>query len=113
MTVMDTSALLAKMHLAQALAQQMKVGDAATVTVPGVADAVPAKVSLISPALDPGSTTVEVWLRVEQPEGTLKAGTPVHARLSAGRRSQALTDSGIRAADGAGRREVGDGGGRR
>ena len=62
---MDTSALLAKIHLAQQLAQEMKVGDAATITVPGVADPVPAKVSLISPALDPGSTTVEIWLLVK------------------------------------------------
>ena len=62
-TVMDTSVLLAKTHIAQSLAQQLKVGDGATVHVPGVADPVPAKVSMISPALDPGSTTVEVWLR--------------------------------------------------
>ena len=45
-------------------------------------DPVPAKVSLISPALDPGSTTVEVWLRVENAKGTLKAGTPVHATIT-------------------------------
>ncbi len=53
-TVMDTSALLAKTHIAQSLAQQLKVGDDATVHVPGVADPVPAKVSMVSPALDPG-----------------------------------------------------------
>jgi len=81
LTVMDTSALIAKLHLAQPQAQQLAVGAAATLTVPGVGDRVPAKVSLISPALDPGSTTVEVWLRVENPKGTLKSGTPVHASI--------------------------------
>jgi HlyD family secretion protein len=91
LTVMDTSALLAKTHLAQQLAQQMKVGDAATVTVPGLADPVPAKVSLISPALDPGSTTVEIWLRIENKKGTLKVGTPVHASIAGRQVAQAVT----------------------
>jgi RND family efflux transporter MFP subunit len=82
LTVMDTSALIAKLHIAQRQAQQLSLGAPATMTVPGVADPVAAKVSLISPALDPGSTTVEVWLRVENPKGALKAGTPVHASIT-------------------------------
>ncbi len=77
LTVMDTSTLLAKTHLAQSLAQQMKVGDPASVRVPGVAESVAAKVALISPALDPGSTTVEVWLKIDNQAGALKVGTPV------------------------------------
>jgi HlyD family secretion protein len=89
-TVMDTSALLAKLHLAQTQAQQLSVGASATIVVPGVPDPVPAKVSLISPALDPGSTTVEVWLRIENPRGTLKAGTPVHATITGRTASNAL-----------------------
>ena len=81
-TVMDTSTLLAKTHIAQSLAQQMKVGDDATVIVPGVADPVAAKVSLISPALDPGSTTVEVWLKIDNKTGKLKVGTPVKVSIT-------------------------------
>jgi multidrug efflux pump subunit AcrA (membrane-fusion protein) len=81
-TVMDTSVLLAKVHLAQILAQRLKVGDEASVSVPAVADPVPAKVSLISPALDPGSTTVEVWLRIENSKGALKVGTPVRVSIT-------------------------------
>jgi multidrug efflux pump subunit AcrA (membrane-fusion protein) len=90
-TVMDTSALLAKLHIGQMQAQQLTVGAEATLSVPGVADAVPAKVSLISPALDPGSTTVEVWLRVENRKGLLKAGTPVHASITGRTIANALT----------------------
>jgi multidrug efflux pump subunit AcrA (membrane-fusion protein) len=76
-TVMDTSVLLAKTHIAASLAQQMKVGDTAAVHVPGAAEPVPAKVSMISPALDPGSTTIEVWLKIDNHAGKLKAGAPV------------------------------------
>ncbi len=81
-TIMDTSALLAKLHLSQIQAQQLSLGADATITVAGLDHPVPARVSLISPALDPGSTTVEVWLRVENAKGTLKAGTPVHTTIT-------------------------------
>lgn len=91
LTVMDTSALIAKLHIAQSQAQQLAIGAAATLTVPGVNDPVPAKVSLISPALDPGSTTVEVWLRVENPKGALKSGTSVHASIAGRTTANALT----------------------
>lgn len=83
--VMDTSALVAKVHLAQPVAQRLSVGDAARITVPGMADPIKAAVSLISPALDPGSTTVEVWLRMDNKGGLLKVGTPVHVSVT-GRR---------------------------
>ena len=81
-TVMDTSSLLAKTHLAQSLAQRMKLGDPAQVQVPGVATPVAAEVALISPALDPGSTTVEVWLRIDNKAGALKVGTPVKVSIT-------------------------------
>lgn len=82
LTVMDTSSLLAKTHMAQSVVQQMKVGDQAQMQVPGIQDPVPARVSLISPALDPGSTTVEVWLKIDNRAGKLKVGTPVKAQIT-------------------------------
>ncbi|MGB6783468.1 MAG: efflux RND transporter periplasmic adaptor subunit [Terracidiphilus sp.] len=80
-TVMDTATLLAKTHLAQSLVERLKVGDNATMIVPGIVDPVPAKISMISPALDPGSTTVEVWLRIDNQSGALKVGTPAKVTL--------------------------------
>ena len=59
-TVMDTSAIIAKAHVSQDVAADLKVGDAASIAVNG-ADPVPAKISQISPALDANSTTVEIW----------------------------------------------------
>jgi len=89
-TVMDTSVLLAKTHIAQSLAQQLKIGDDATVHVPGAADPVHAKVSMVSPAVDPGSTTVEVWLKIDNKAGKLKVGTPVKASITGKSVAQAL-----------------------
>ncbi len=87
LTIMDTSTMIAKLHIAQRQAQQLKLGTPATIDVRGLDQPVEARVSLISPALDPGSTTVEVWLRISNADGKLKAGTPVHATLQ-GRTAQ-------------------------
>jgi len=81
-TIMDTSALLAKIHLSQPEAQGLKKGDPASVEVPGVAQALPGKVFLVSPALDPGSTTVEIWVRLENPKEELRPGTAVHVAVA-------------------------------
>jgi multidrug efflux pump subunit AcrA (membrane-fusion protein) len=89
-TVMDTSALLAKLHISQMQAQQLSLGADAKVTVPGVDEPVPAKVSLISPALDPGSTTIEVWLCIENPKGLFKPGTAVHTVITGKIANEAL-----------------------
>ena len=80
-TVMDTSSLLAKLHIAQSSAQKLKIGGSAQVFIPGIDDPQTATVALISPALDPGSTTVEVWLKLPNANGRYKVGTPVHTIL--------------------------------
>jgi len=105
-TVMDTSVMIAKLHIAQVQAQQLQVGAAATLTVPGIDDPVDATVSLVSPALDPGSTTVEVWLKAVNRDGMLKAGTPVHATIKGRTVEQALlipTEAVARSSEGAGK----------
>jgi HlyD family secretion protein len=89
-TVMDVSSLLAKLHLAQAVAQRLTVGGDAEVMVPGMEDAVEAKVSFISPALDAGSTTVEVWLKLANADGKIKVGSPVHVVLHGAEITDAL-----------------------
>jgi multidrug efflux pump subunit AcrA (membrane-fusion protein) len=81
-TVMDTSSLIAKVHISQVAAQQLKIGGTAELTIPGVDDPQAATVALLSPALDPGSTTVEVWLKLPNPGGRFKVGTPVHATIN-------------------------------
>src|SRR6516165_5141897 len=57
LTVMNTSKLVAKTHIAQDEAVELKVGDAAELNLEGVEDPIKGRVMLISPAVDPGSTT--------------------------------------------------------
>lgn len=80
-TVMDTSILLAKVHLPQAEVAGLHLGDKATVTVQGADQSADGSLTLISPALDPGSTTVEVWVKIPNKSGALKPGTPVHVAI--------------------------------
>ena len=91
LTVMDTSALLAKTHLPQSQVQALKLGAPAEVTVSGLEKPVAGKVTLISPALDPGSTTVEVWVRIENPKGGIKPGTSVRLSIDGETIPNALT----------------------
>lgn len=81
-TVMDVSALLAKLHLPQSQVEKLKVGDPASVAVPGLDHPVTGRITMISPALDPGSTTVELWVRIENPHRDLRPGTAVRVTLS-------------------------------
>jgi HlyD family secretion protein len=82
-TVMDTSSLLAKVHLSEEQTVSLKVGGDATLTFSGQDEPAHGKIILISPALDPGSTTLEVWVVVPNKTGKYKAGTPVHVSLVA------------------------------
>jgi RND family efflux transporter MFP subunit len=68
--------------LSQPQAQLLKTGDPASVTVPGLTDPVNGRITLVSPALDPGSTTVEVWVRLENSKGNLRPGTAVHVSIA-------------------------------
>jgi HlyD family secretion protein len=82
LTVMDTSAVIAKAHVPQADAALMKVGDKGTISVPGIADPIEGKITVVSPALDPSSTTVEVWLEAKNPKRQLKPGTSVQLMVT-------------------------------
>jgi HlyD family secretion protein len=82
-TVMDLSAVVARAHIAQMEAANLKVGDPATMTVPGTAIQVKGKVSLVSPAVDPNSTTVEVWVEAPNPKESLRPGMSVRVSMVA------------------------------
>jgi HlyD family secretion protein len=81
LTVMDTSAVIAKAHVPQDAAAQLHEGDVAEISAPGQADALKGAVSLVSPALDPSSTTVEIWVKAKNPNGVWKPGTSAHLSI--------------------------------
>jgi|SRR5271157_627968 len=83
LTVMDISAVIAKAHIPQHDAALLQVGDEGTITVPGIEAPIEGKVTVVSPALDPNSTTVEVWLEAKNPKRALKPGTSVQLSLTA------------------------------
>jgi len=82
-TVMDTSSVIAKAHIPQNDAAALKIGDNGTMTVPGLEQPIEGKVTVVSPALDPNSTTVEVWFEAKNPKHQLKPGTSVQLSLTA------------------------------
>jgi HlyD family secretion protein len=83
MTVMNTSKLIAKAHISQNEAILLRVGNPAELIVAGLEEAIPGQVSLISPALDPGSTTIEVWVEASKPDPALKPGMNVQISATA------------------------------
>lgn len=81
-TVMDVSTLIAKVHLSPEQAAALKLGDDAEVAIPHQDAPVKGKVTLISPALDTGSTTLEVWVAIPNKIGKYKVGTSVRVAIS-------------------------------
>lgn len=80
-TVMDLSQVVARAHISQVDALHLKAGDPATISVPGQSPDVKGKVTLVSPALDPSSTTVEVWVQANNPGDRLKPGTSARVTI--------------------------------
>src|SRR5258708_3704099 len=83
LTVMNLSRLIGKAHIPQAEASQLKVGSPAEIGLAGRDEPVKARVSLVSPALDPGSTTVEVWVEARKPDPALRPGLTVPISMTA------------------------------
>ncbi|MHB1938334.1 MAG: efflux RND transporter periplasmic adaptor subunit [Acidobacteriaceae bacterium] len=81
--VMDTSRVVVRLHVPQQQAELLKLGQAATLRIPGLDNEVPAKVTVLSPALDPSSTTEEVWVEADNPHGELKPGTTAEVSITA------------------------------
>jgi HlyD family secretion protein len=90
LTVMNTSKLIAKTHISQTEAVLLKLGNKAEIELPGLDEPIKAKVTLISPALDPGSTTIEVWVEAAKPNPALKPGMNARVNVIAKSEEDAL-----------------------
>jgi multidrug efflux pump subunit AcrA (membrane-fusion protein) len=83
LTVMNTSRLIAKAHIPQSEAAVLKVGNPAELKIPGLDEPIKGRVSLVSPALDPGSTTIEVWVEASKPDPALRPGMSLELSMTA------------------------------
>lgn len=82
-TIMDVSKVVVRLHVAQPQAALLKVGDKATLHIPGLKGGVPGKITVLSPALDPNSTTVQIWVEASNPNRDLQPGTSVEVSMVA------------------------------
>ena len=81
-TVVDISRVVARIDVPQNEASAVKVGQTATITQPGNSDQTEGKVTVVSPAADPNTTTVQVWIEIANVGERLKPGSAVHAAIS-------------------------------
>jgi multidrug efflux pump subunit AcrA (membrane-fusion protein) len=89
-TVMDVSQVIARAHVAQDEASQLKIGGAATLVSADGGAPIAGKVTVISAALDPTNTTVEIWVQAANSGDRLKPGTSVRVNMIAKTVSNAL-----------------------
>ncbi len=90
LTVMDVSQVIARAHIPQQEAALLKLGDKGTITAPGDDMPTDGKITVVSPALDPNSTTVEIWVQAKNPDQRLKPGSSVQVSMLAKTISDAL-----------------------
>jgi len=83
LTVMDVSQVIARAHIPQQEAALLKLGDKGTITAPGDDMPPDGKIIVVSPALDPNSTTVEIWVQAKNPDQRLKPGSSVQVSMLA------------------------------
>jgi len=83
LTVMDMSKVVARVNMAQDQAKNVKVGNEATITPADGGELVTGRVTIVSPASDPNSTTVQVWVQADNPGERMHAGQAVHVSIVA------------------------------
>jgi multidrug efflux pump subunit AcrA (membrane-fusion protein) len=83
LTVVDISRIVARAHVPVQLAGHLKVGASARITLADGSQQVMGKVTVVSPATDPGSTTLQVWVEAPNPGEQLKPGSSVQVSITA------------------------------
>ena len=81
MNIMDISRVVARVNVPQGDAPFVKVGQTAMITQTDNTEPIEGKVTVVSPSTDPNTTTVQVWVEIENTGERLKPGTTVHASI--------------------------------
>lgn len=90
LTIMDLSSIIARVNIPQAQASAVRVGQPAVLASTDGSITLNGKVTVVSPAVDPQSTTLEVWVQARNPGEQLKPGGTVRATIHAGTVRDAL-----------------------
>jgi HlyD family secretion protein len=80
-SIVDISQIVARANIPVKEASAIKVGRPATIA--GVDGDIAGKVTVVSPAVNPGTTTVEVWVQAPNSGEKLKPGGTVHLSIKA------------------------------
>src|SRR5581483_10415771 len=83
LTVVNISRIVARANVPVAQASFLKVGDTATIQQSEAGIETTGRVTVVSPAVDPNSTTVQVWVEAENPGEKWKPGATVHVSVVA------------------------------
>jgi multidrug efflux pump subunit AcrA (membrane-fusion protein) len=82
-TVMDLSRVIARASVPINELRYLKTGNSATIKAPETSIETSGKVTVVSPALDPNSTTAEVWISAPNPGERLRPGSTVQVAIVA------------------------------
>jgi HlyD family secretion protein len=82
LSIVDISRVVARANVPVHEAASIKIGRPATISGPG--GQLSGKVTVVSPAVDPNTTTVQVWVEALNPSERLKLGTTVQISVDAG-----------------------------
>ncbi|MDQ2899975.1 MAG: efflux RND transporter periplasmic adaptor subunit [Acidobacteriota bacterium] len=80
-SIIDVSQVIARANVPVKDAVGLRVGKPASIVSPF--GELPGKVTVVSPAVDPSTTTVEVWVQAANPGERLKPGITVHVSIVA------------------------------
>jgi multidrug efflux pump subunit AcrA (membrane-fusion protein) len=81
MSIVDISQIVARANVPVKQAAGIKVGRPARIAGPD--GDIPGEVTVVSPAVDPSTTTIEVWVKAANPGEKLKPGATVHVAIIA------------------------------
>ncbi|MGH9357935.1 MAG: efflux RND transporter periplasmic adaptor subunit, partial [Terriglobia bacterium] len=81
--VMNASKVIVRLYLPPNEAALLRPGDSAVVSLGSEQVKVDGKVTIVSPALDPNSTTVQVWVEAPNPHNELKPGASANVSMIA------------------------------
>ena len=82
LSVVDISKVIARANISVHEAASIRKGRPATITTPG--GELPAKVTVVSPAVDPNTTTIQVWVEAVNKGELLKPGTTAQISMDIG-----------------------------